>query len=477
MSTGEQGRLKEAIDRRGNPLASVRGRIAGGFVLLIAILGGAVGTSVWLVEAYRSDLAQMEVRSNVVSLLQETKVDAVYAGASLEQYILTGDEKALEDIRNRSSSALDYLTQAAALAKEGDPEQQARLDQIVQDSIVAATAINQVVTMRQRVGPDAAAEVMQRALPWLTQFWQDMEDLSAYEREQASLLRQRADQMGKVAVWSLSLSGALGAALGAAAAYLVARSIIRPLSGLEKAANAVAIGDLTARAEVDGPRELARLARTLNYTIGALEERERELITSNEELKERNRQLMEARAMAATDALTGLPNHRAFHEAIRREVYTVDLHGGAVSVVMLDLDGFKAVNDALGHLEGDKVLRECAAAFTQVVRRECVYRYGGDEFAVILTGVGEEEAAAIAEELRRAVAQRGGDGVRRVSISLGVATYPENARSAEELIYRADAAMYWAKAAGKDRVGRWDAAEGSTAGAGVGQRPTSARRR
>ena len=200
-------------------------------------------------------------------------------------------------------------------------------------------------------------------------------------------------------------------------------------------------------------------------------------MTSNEELKERNRQLMEARALAATDALTGLSNHRAFHEAIRREVYTVDLHGGTVSVVMLDLDGFKAVNDALGHLEGDKVLRECAAAFTQVVRRECVYRYGGDEFAVILTGVGEEEAAAIAEQLRRVVAQRGGDGVRRVSISLGVATYPENARSAEELIYRADAAMYWAKAAGKDRVGRWDAVNGSTAGAGVEKRPTSARRR
>ena len=477
MSTGDRGTLKAAIDSRGNPLASVRGRIAGGFVLLIAILGGAVGTSVWLVQDYRSDLAQMEARSNIVSLLQETKVDAVYAGASVEQYILTGDEKALEDIRNRSSSALNYLTQAAALAKEGDPEQQARLDQIVQDSIVAATAINQVVTMRQNVGPDAAAEVMQRALPWLTQFWQDMEALGAYEREQASLLRQRADRMGKVAVWSLSLSGALGAALGAAAAYLIARSIIRPLSGLEKAAHAVAIGDLTARAEVNGPRELARLAHTLNYTIGALQQRERELMTSNEELKERNRQLMEARALAATDALTGLSNHRAFHEAIRREVYTVDLHGGTVSVVMLDLDGFKAVNDALGHLEGDKVLRECAAAFTQVVRRECVYRYGGDEFAVILTGVGEEEAAAIAEQLRRVVAPRGGDGVRRVSISLGVATYPENARSAEELIYRADAAMYWAKAAGKDRVGRWDAVNGSTAGAGVEKRPTSARRR
>ncbi len=467
MTTGSQ----QMMWRTASPFASVRVRIAGGFVLLIAILGGVVGASIWLVQAYRADLAEMEARSNIASLLQETKVDAVFAGAALEQYILTGDETSLQDIRKRSTSALSSLTQAMNLAKEGDPEQQARLEQIVQDSIAAANAIDQVLTVRQNAGQEAAAEVMQKATPWLTTFWQDMEDLSAYEREQAALLRQRADRMGNLALSFLIVSGVVGAGFGMAASYVIARSIIQPLSRLGRAAKAVAAGDLSVRAETQGPPELAELAQTLNYTIAALEQRERELVASNEEIKERNRQLLEARSLAASDALTGLGNHRSFHEAIRREVYAVDLHGGRVSVIMMDLDGFKAVNDTLGHLAGDKILRECAAIFTLVVRPECVYRYGGDEFAVILPGVREEEAAEIAERLRRAIGSRQDGGLKHVSISLGVASYPESAGSAEELIYRADAAMYSAKAAGKDRVTRWESIAAGGQGAPAAATP------
>lgn len=462
---------RQNVGRTASPFASVRVRIAAGFVLLIGILGGVVSASVWLAQSYRSNLEQMEARSNIASLLQETTVDTVYAGASLEQYILTGDETALQDIRSRSASALDNLTQAAALAKEGDAEQQARLDQIVQDSIAAATAIDQVVTMRQKAGAEAAAQVMQKALPWLTEFWQDVEDLSAYEHQQTTLLRQRADHMGDLALSFLIVSGVAGAGFGMAASYVIARSIIQPLSRLGRAAKAVATGDLSARAETEGPTELTELAQTLNYTIATLEQREKELLASNEDLKERNRQLLEARSLAATDALTGLGNHRSFHEAIRREAYALDLHGGHVSVIMMDIDGFKTVNDTMGHLEGDRILRECAAAFTQVVKREHLYRYGGDEFAVILPGVREAEAAEVAERLRRAIGARPEGGLKHVSISLGVASYPENAGSAEELIYRADAAMYSAKAAGKDRVGRWEFISASGQGAPAAATP------
>lgn len=462
----------ERTVRRASLLASVHVRVAAGFVLLIAILGTVVGASVWLVGAYRADLAEMDARSAIASQLEQTKVDAVYAGASIEHYILTGDQTRLDEVRRRSAAAMEHLTRAAALANASDPQERDHINQLVSDGIAAAASLNQVILMRDAAGPDAAAQAMAAALPKLNDFWAHMEDTTDFEHQQAARLRDRANRMGSAAFWFLIIWGVLGAGAGIAASYLIARSILAPLSRLARAAKAVASGDLSARAEPGGPRELAELADTLNYTINALAQREKELLASNEELKERNRQLLEARSLAATDALTGLGNHRSFHEAIRREVYAVDLHGGAVSVIMLDIDGFKNVNDSLGHLEGDKILRECAAAFTGVVRRECVYRYGGDEFAVILPGAREAEAVEVAERLRRAVAARPESGLRRVSISLGVASYPENAGSAEELIYRADAAMYWAKAAGKDRVGRWE-----TVTASGQQAPAAARER
>jgi len=435
---------------------SVRVRVAVGFVLLIAILGIVVGISVWLVGSYRSSLAEMDARANIASQLEQTKVDAVYAGASIEHYILTGDPTRLDEIRKRSAAAMEHLTRAAALADASDRQEKDHIAQLVSDAVASSAAINEVILVRDAAGPDAASQTMQAALPSLNEFWAHMEDTTQFEHQQAALLRDRADRVGRLALWFLIVSGVAGAGFGIAGSYLIARSILQPLSRLGGVAKAVAAGDLSARAPAGGPTELAELAQTLNYTIATLEQREKELMASNEELKERNRQLLEARSLAASDALTGLGNHRSFHEAIRREVYAVDLHGGHVSVIMMDIDGFKAVNDTMGHLEGDKILRECAAVFTQVVKREHVYRYGGDEFAVILPGMREAEAAEVAERLRRAIASRAESGLKHVSISLGVASYPENAGSAEELIYRADAAMYSAKAAGKDRVSRWE---------------------
>ena len=199
-------------------------------------------------------------------------------------------------------------------------------------------------------------------------------------------------------------------------------------------------------------REISAFNRTLEDKVA---ERTRDLELANAELRERNRQVLRARAQAATDALTSLPNHRAFHQKIRQVVAAAQKAGERVGLIMLDIDGFKDVNDSLGHLQGDDILRQCAAVFCAVVRRESVYRYGGDEFAVILEGADEERAADVAEQLRHAIAARRSEDPNNVTISLGVASFPETTRSAEELIYEADAAMYWAKAAGKNRVGRW----------------------
>jgi len=161
--------------------------------------------------------------------------------------------------------------------------------------------------------------------------------------------------------------------------------------------------------------------------------------------------MLEARASAATDGLTGIFNHRTFQERVRAEIERADAAGTSFGLVMFDLDGFKKANDTLGHQAGDRILQEVAQTAARLAGGEAVYRYGGDEFAVLMTGAGEEELAEMSEWLCAAVeAQLTGDS--GITISAGWTSYPANATNVEEVIYGADLAMYRAKASGKNRV-------------------------
>ena len=163
----------------------------------------------------------------------------------------------------------------------------------------------------------------------------------------------------------------------------------------------------------------------------------------------------EMRRLASTDELTGLANYRRFQEALEREFQRSRRTGEPVAVLMMDLDDFKAINDAFGHKRGDQVLQAVAAAFMGSARQyDLIARYGGEEFGVILPGTGARGAVEMGERLRllvRTVAAR--MNLERLSASVGVAVHP-NPRigEAQGLVREADAALYRAKAEGKDRV-------------------------
>ena len=164
-----------------------------------------------------------------------------------------------------------------------------------------------------------------------------------------------------------------------------------------------------------------------------------------------DRRVAESIAEARRDALTGLGNRRAFDERLEVAVRDAVDGGRPVGVVLLDLDDFKHVNDTRGHVAGDLVLRQTAVVLMREARaHEEVFRFGGEEFAVVVEG-DSAAAARLAERMRAAlVRQRRGEPLP--TLSAGVASAPEDARTVEGVLVAADAALYAAKWAGKNRV-------------------------
>jgi diguanylate cyclase (GGDEF)-like protein len=186
----------------------------------------------------------------------------------------------------------------------------------------------------------------------------------------------------------------------------------------------------------------------------------RELAAANQLLESRLAEieaLQESlREQAVRDPLTGLFNRRFLEETVEREIVRAERTRDSLAAVLLDLDGFKLLNDRLGHAAGDELLRELGLLLRSKTRRsDYACRYGGDEFLIVMPGSNAVEAVARADDLRRAFAGQYGRSDRQgivCTLSAGVAIYPDHAGDLHALLAAADLALYAAKAAGRDRV-------------------------
>ena len=172
-------------------------------------------------------------------------------------------------------------------------------------------------------------------------------------------------------------------------------------------------------------------------------------------ITERKRMEENAARLAAYDELTGLPNQRMFHQQLARTIAEMQRAKRSFSLLYCDLDGFKLVNDALGHQAGDTMLREVAARLRATLREaDMVARVGGDEFVALASTCGsEDDAARFAERICGALSVpfRIGGREAQISCSIGIARYPDHAATADDLMDAADKAMYTAKHAGRGR--------------------------
>jgi len=157
--------------------------------------------------------------------------------------------------------------------------------------------------------------------------------------------------------------------------------------------------------------------------------------------------------MAVNDSLTGLHVRRYFMVRFQEEVSRTERYDKTLSVVMADLDYFKVVNDTFGHTAGDQVLKAVGEYLHGSIRDvDCVGRYGGEEFILLLPETEKAAAKGLAERLRKGIADMKVGNLPNVTISMGIATFPEDGTTADELLLKADAALYEAKNKGRNRV-------------------------
>lgn len=224
---------------------------------------------------------------------------------------------------------------------------------------------------------------------------------------------------------------------------------------------------------VEGLLRQYRLTEENRQLVDDLSAKNQALLEMNRELEskvsERTHELAEANSrlaqLAVTDGLTSLYNHRHFHERLALEAERSLRNGLPLSLMMIDVDHFKHYNDAHGHPAGDEVLRQLARLLTDGRRaNDFCARYGGEEFAIVLVDTPKLTAAKVAERLRERIAEHpfmfaDEQPLGTMSVSIGVATFPDDAGDAEALVRSSDAALYTAKHGGRNRVALATAAE------------------
>jgi diguanylate cyclase (GGDEF)-like protein len=243
-------------------------------------------------------------------------------------------------------------------------------------------------------------------------------------------------------------------------AYRITGAVVRPIERLSDWTRRIAQGQFDQEIPETGHRdEIGLLTRTFNDMMRQLRHNQRDFEETNRDLTEKNARLQQANEvlnqLSITDGLTKLHNHRFFQDHLTREIKRVDRAGEALSMLLIDIDDFKKLNDRFGHAAGDELLTRLAPILNTAIREtDLAARYGGEEFVIVAPNTDLHGAYQLAEKVRTNISEASfilDDSLRpmRVTVSIGVAQFAGNRK---RFFQKADEALYRAKAAGKNCV-------------------------
>jgi diguanylate cyclase (GGDEF)-like protein len=375
------------------------------------------------------------------------------AAMPANDYLIHGDPVELRNFARLRREA-DKTFEAILGNYSGLPVQQDTVRSAREEWQKATLIAEALLALPHPVGDAAAARDMQRMGAHIENTHELLDRIHGLAQQRSMEQLVQASAVMRQVMFLIAAIFSVALAMAAVSGFGLARAILVPLRALEEGASRLGAGDLSQRVEVDGQDELRQLAGTFNAMAERLEKSQAAL----EEL-------------STHDGLTGLYNHREFQRWLDEEAGRHHRYGRQFSLLMLDIDHFKRVNDTLGHQAGDAVLKgmsELMGRQARAIDRVC--RYGGEEFTVILPETDLDAAAHVAERLRAAVEAQpfdvNADAPLRITVSIGVASFPAHADSAQALVAAADAAMYAAKQGGRNRITRYEPALAQAAAQG-----------
>ena len=416
-----------------------------GAVLLPFLVAMGIGYA-YLLPALVSSL------DNIVRVFAEQQAPAMQLQTALLQaampvndYLINGQEDE-QELFARLRQKVDRAFQAVQQAHSTPDDVHLELTSAREQWGLALRLGEKILRVPDPIGNADAAQEMKRFDAHIDEAVISLEEVQHHFRQVIDASRAQAIRTRMATLWaSFAVFGA-AIAVSLFAALALARSVTNPVDVLQRGVKQLAAGKLSHRIDFQRHDELGELAAAFNAMASALEKNQAELTE-----------------LATLDGLTGLYNHRTFYVLLRGELARAQRFNRPVSLLLLDIDHFKSVNDTYGHQAGDAVLKDLGALLGREAREiDRICRYGGEEITIILPETDIDAAAGIAERLRASVQAHtfaAGNGASlHLTVSIGAASWPLHASNIQGLVSEADAAMYAAKQAGRNRVVRYDPA-------------------
>ncbi|MDF2657614.1 MAG: hypothetical protein K0Q94_405 [Paenibacillus sp.] len=374
-----------------------------------------------------------------------SQADDLRTAASSEPSL--GAEALSSRVKQPAEEAVSKLLQLreGTLKQIPEPQTQQRLNQALESAVSAFTVLS-----AKRPAPAFEASLTRLDKEQLDSLSREavkkVYDVYAeYSRLLDDTLKQRAARLrsGKVVVVLFVIAGQLASILLFAAIY---KSVIGSVAELKRVSRRIASGDLSARVRLHARDELREVETAFNRVIDSFDQT----------MSERKLEEEQMRHKAYYDALTGLPNRFLLQDRLRTAISHASRQGGMLAVLFIDLDGFKHINDTLGHRTGDMLLHAIAGRLRSRLREsDTVSRVGGDEFIILLPDLSERQVAAyvarkLVDEMSKAFVFEGQELF--VSASVGISLYPGDGTDSDTLLQKADSAMYRVKSNGKNNV-------------------------